>query len=407
MADFAAEVRRFMSLRGMTLRELSRQVNYNAGYLSKLLSGQKPPNGYLASRLDEVLGADGAIEAAAASRQRAPGADAGEAELVAGLAREAVAFGRQAEAASVGMGTIAQLDDAIVRISSEYLSAPPLPLIRRAAEVRAEVFGLLKDRQRLSVARDLYVVAAKCCSLISWAAGDLGHLAAAAAEGRTALILAEEAGHPGAQALALCAMSKAAYWDGQLGRAAMYARQGYERCPPNTTRVLLACQESDAQPPPAAREAISRARRALDDATADDDLGGLFAAGTTRLANYTVSFSLKAGSPAGALDAAAIPGLPGEQVGYGTRCQMAIGAATAHLLGGELDGAAEAVAPVLVLPAEQRYATLAERLSELAGALSRGRYRAAPVASVLSEQIRDWCGTGAGPAALPPGTEDL
>jgi len=153
-------------------------------------------------------------------------------------------------------------------------------------------------------------VAAKCCAFLSWAAGDLGQLAAAAAEGRTALILAEEAGHPGAQALAYSAMSKTEYWDGRTARAAAMARQGFEVCPPNTTRVLLACQESDALPQSDAAAAITRARNALEAASADDDLPGLFSAGSVRLANYTISYFLKAGQPSAALQAArsAVPG---------------------------------------------------------------------------------------------------
>ena len=65
MTDFAAEVRRLMADRGMSLRGLARASNYDPSYLSKVLSGHKPSTPYLAAHLDDVLGAGGAIRSAA------------------------------------------------------------------------------------------------------------------------------------------------------------------------------------------------------------------------------------------------------------------------------------------------------------------------------------------------------
>jgi transcriptional regulator with XRE-family HTH domain len=65
MADFTAEVRRFMTERGMSLRKLADAAGYDASYLSKVLNGKKPHSPHIARCLDEALGADGAIEQAA------------------------------------------------------------------------------------------------------------------------------------------------------------------------------------------------------------------------------------------------------------------------------------------------------------------------------------------------------
>ena len=70
MAEFAAEVRRLMTERGMSLRGLARATSYDASYLSKVLSGHKPSFPYLAARLDDALGADGSIRDAAPSTRR-------------------------------------------------------------------------------------------------------------------------------------------------------------------------------------------------------------------------------------------------------------------------------------------------------------------------------------------------
>ncbi len=65
MADFTAEVRRFMTERGLSLRGLARAAGYDPSYLSKILSGRKAASPYLARCLDEALGADCPIERAA------------------------------------------------------------------------------------------------------------------------------------------------------------------------------------------------------------------------------------------------------------------------------------------------------------------------------------------------------
>lgn len=324
------------------------------------------------------------------------------------LAVHAVEFGRWAEMANAGSGTVAQLDDAIHRLAREYLTSPPGPLLRRAGDITRQVFALLREHQRLRHTRDLYITGAKCCAFLAWAAGDLGQLAVAAAHGRTALILAEEAQHPGAEALALAALSKTAFWDGNMGRAGVLARRGFERCPPNSTRVLLACQEADAAPPAEAREAIGRARAARDEVSADDDLGGIFSCGGVRLANYATGFHLKAGEPDGAIRAAddACP-VPGEAVGYGTWSQLSISAGIAWLAKGDPGGTAERLEPVLALPAGRRLATLTTRLGTVTSALTSGRYRGDRGAASLAGQISAYCDEAAGALrlALPRGEE--
>lgn len=65
MADFAAAVRRYMTERAMSLRALAKAAHYDQGTLSKILNGHKPATPYVAACLDEALGANGEIIAAA------------------------------------------------------------------------------------------------------------------------------------------------------------------------------------------------------------------------------------------------------------------------------------------------------------------------------------------------------
>jgi hypothetical protein len=405
MADFGAELGRLMAARSLGVREVARQVPCNPGYVSSLRSGNKRPSPRIAERLDDILGSHGQLAALASDEAEIGGLRPGMLDELAG---QAVEFGQWTEATNVGSGTIEQLDEAIQEIARDYLIRPPEPLVVRAAEVSRRVFALLQGHQRLRHRRDLYVVGAKACAFLAWAVGDLRQLSVAAAHGRTALILAEEADHAGARALACCALSKTAFWDGRRTKARDLARRGYECCPANSTRVLLSCQEADAAELPAAHEDMGRALRAHAEIVLEDDLGGVFGCGKARLANYLMGVHLRAGEVSAVLkvaDSAAVCE-PGEVVGYGTRGQIQIGAGVAYLRSGDLEGAADRLGPVLALPVDQRLATLTDRLGAVGSMLVAPRFGTERKAHALAENIGTYCGeaVSARARALPAGS---
>lgn len=66
MGDFAAVVRRYMTMRNMSLRVTARAAGYSDHTMvSKVLNGHKPVTACLAAALDDALAADGEIIAAA------------------------------------------------------------------------------------------------------------------------------------------------------------------------------------------------------------------------------------------------------------------------------------------------------------------------------------------------------
>lgn len=404
MGDFAVLLDRLIVARGIGVHELAAQVPCSAGHISNLRNGKKQASPTIGDRLDLLLRAGGELSRLV-SRATAVTDPPDSRALLDELSGQAIELGRWVESSNVGDGTIEQLDDAIDRVAREYLRTPPEPLIGRAADIARQVSGLLRERQRLRHTRDLYVVGVKTYAFLSWVAGDLGQLAAAAAHGRAALILADECGHPGVRALAFCALSKAAFWDGRLNRAAEFARRGYECALPNSTRALLACQEADAAAAPVAVDAIQRATDALAGLACDDDLTGVFSCGLVRKANYSIGVHLRNGNPAGALEAAEDAATWGrdEEVGYGTWAQIRIGAALAYLSIRDLDSAADQLGYVLALPPDQRLATLTSRLGEVRPALRRGPYAGEPQASGLAEHIRAFCREAVMVRALPAG----
>jgi transcriptional regulator with XRE-family HTH domain len=321
----------------------------------------------------------------------------GATELLADRISELVTW---VETTNVGDGTIAYLDDAAVRLARDCLTDPPARSYERAADLARRVFGLLQGgHQRIAQTRDLYVIAGKLCAVLSWMSSDLGRLAAAEAHSRNGWILADEADHDGLRALLLCTQSKNAFWAKRYDDAATHARRGYEYMPPGTASVLLACQEADAWQAEGriddAREALIRAEQARENISRADDLGGIFACGIARQANYSIATCLHTGSVKEALqqvERAETAWHGGEQWAYGTWAQVQIGAAIAHAMNGEMDGAAAVLQPVLNQPAERRLATVTARLGgEVASLLAKPGIGQSRAGALLHAQITDYC----------------
>ncbi|MFC4564311.1 helix-turn-helix domain-containing protein [Nocardiopsis mangrovi] len=67
MSDFAIRARAALKERGLSLRAAARAVNYDSGYLSRVLSGKRLPSPDLAKAIDTLVGADGALAALAST----------------------------------------------------------------------------------------------------------------------------------------------------------------------------------------------------------------------------------------------------------------------------------------------------------------------------------------------------
>lgn len=63
---FGRRMRRLMAERGLSLRQLARNVPCNPGYLSRVMNGERSPSAQMVERLDHLLSAEGTLIAAAA-----------------------------------------------------------------------------------------------------------------------------------------------------------------------------------------------------------------------------------------------------------------------------------------------------------------------------------------------------
>jgi hypothetical protein len=227
---------------------------------------------------------------------------------------------------------------------------------------------LLEQPQRPNHGRHLYFLAGVVGGMLAKASHDLANPTAALTQSRTAYLCAEQADHHGLRGWISGIQSLVSYWAGRPHEAIRYAQRGaaFVARSGNTTAVWLPANEARAWARlgdvDQARSAIERAESAWGVVHPDelDELGGLATFSRPRQLYYAADalawLPTRAGPAedysAQAVDAYADSTNPdwafGDQAG--SHCDLAI----ARIARGELDGAIEAVDPVLALPTDQR-----------------------------------------------------
>ncbi|MFK4110239.1 XRE family transcriptional regulator [Streptomyces sp. NPDC002176] len=329
-------------------------------------------------------------------------------DLVRLAADESAAWATWAEASNIGDIALDQLMAETRALASDYLTSDPIVLFTRTRALRDRVFALLEGHRYPRQSGELYLYAGYLCGLLAWMSSDLGQLRDADTQGRTAWLCAELTGHDDLRAWVLSTRSAIAFSRGCHHDAIGFARRGATYPTTGSVAVLLACQEADAWSELAAVDkalgSLARAYQARDAATGEDEVGGIFACPQARLENYAAAVNLRSGRPADALLAAtrAHELIVAQPVrAYGTKAQIHISQAAAHLAAGEAEGALEALEPVLVLPPNQRLAPVARRLGEL----TTGTKGGGVAAISLCAAIEEWCVDSAPRRlALSPGT---
>jgi hypothetical protein len=210
----------------------------------------------------------------------------------------------------------------------------------------------------------------------------------------------------------LSTRSKTAFWDGRLSDAAELARAGHRWAGSTSVAVLLAAQEADAAASTGwrrdARTALASAADHRDRVTRPDTVGGLLSCGPGRLSNYAAGVYLRIDQPDDALreaDAALASFQAGDQRAYGTEMQIHITRALGHLHRGAVDGAADALGPVLTAPADHRLATVAGRLGDVLTALDEPTFAGSRATGTIQQAITAFRAESAA-LTLPPAIEE-
>jgi hypothetical protein len=303
---------------------------------------------------------------------------------------------------------IGQVEQTTAALADLHTKLPARPLLRDVLRMHRQAQNMLHTgRPRLRQARELIHVDGLALAHASVLLSDLGRDHDATRYGRAAQLCLQEAS--ASEGPAWYALAKTARWQRDYATTADLAEHGFEYGPVTPMSVQLASYEANAAAllgdRQRAREALSRSEQiaaGLARNTGADTSPWSFPA--QRRAVFRLSVLLRTGDAAGAIQAAAVADAgwaAGEQYIRGTWAQVRIGAAIAHLLRGQLDGAAAELAPVLDMPPDFRIATVTGWLADLDAQLAHGRQADSPVAVSLRRQIRDFTA-----AALPSDTRE-
>ncbi|GAA0617467.1 hypothetical protein [Streptomyces crystallinus] len=317
-------------------------------------------------------------------------------------ARRAAEFAMGTERGQLGLETLGLLTDEVGTIVERYQKVPLTEVWEDIARVQDEVFGHIEGgRARPSQLRELHVLATILSLHMAKGCHDMGDPKLAMMQARTAGVCAQHAEHAGLVALSFGVKSLVAYWANKGGQAFRYARQGTEECPDlrGSAAIWLRSLEARAAAllgdEESAREAIQHAESLRERVQPDDldALGGILTFSEAKQLYYTVEAQtlLGLGSPDLAANAEnAVRGFSdpgardwafGDQAG--AQCNLAL----ARLHGGDLDGAAEAIRPVLDLATPLRNHGIVASVTRVAGALGQSAARTGQVAGQLRQEI--------------------
>ncbi|MEQ4303165.1 helix-turn-helix transcriptional regulator [Plantactinospora sp. B6F1] len=209
---FAARMRELRTERGMSLRKLAATAFYGKSYLHELETGMKEPTPQAAERIDEALGAGGALAALAGTgmRRREVIARAG---LAVALPHAILHHGRR-----VGADTPQQIADRTARLRriDDYLGGADT-VAMYSTELESTLRIVQDGSYTESTGRELLRVFAEQAQMAGWAAFDAGRHDDAERWYRSSLAVARDIGD---LPLAGNAMVFLAYQELALGRRA-------------------------------------------------------------------------------------------------------------------------------------------------------------------------------------------
>lgn len=422
--QLGAEIRRRRISAGLSQSRLAarasmdQRVSVDQALISKTETGTSPPSATLLAVLDDVLAARGALIRFGehATQRRGPSTDSagstrGPRELMTMAARRAREFALSHQAA-LSAETLEQVYDEVRSLAVAYPQRPLAEILGPLTEAQETVFTLLEQRQRPGQARQLYLLAGVTGGLLAKASHDLAEPLAARTHARTAFVCADNADHDGLRAWVRGLQSLIAYWANRPGDAIHYAQSGSTFATIGTSAVWLPVSEARGWAAlgntAEAKAALGRADQAWDVVSGDDldDMGGICTFSRARQAYYAAdAFSqVAAEAPeqavehaAKAVEAYADTTSPewafGDQAG--SHASLAIG----RLALGELDGAVEAIDPVLDLTPGQRINGVVHSVRRVHEAVGHSAVAGELRAGHLREEIEAFTRTPA--VALP------
>ncbi|MEU9376543.1 hypothetical protein AB0D94_22600 [Streptomyces sp. NPDC048255] len=327
----------------------------------------------------------------------ATGGPTADRELIEMAARRAKSFAFTAGQTDLTANVMEQVHADVQNLAMDYPQRPLSELLPDLITTQDTIYTLLEQQRRPSQARQLYFLAGVTGGLLAKASHDLADPHAALTQARTAFVCADQADHNGLRAWIRGVQSLVSYWAGRTRESVRYAQSGAEFAAVNSSSVWLPMNEARAHAAlgnaNAARAAIERAERAWDLVQEDevDELGGLCLFGRTRQIYYAAeALSWLPSQSSVANDyatraVAAYEDSSSPEWAFGDEAGARSALAITRIQMGELEGATEAVSPVLDLAPEQRINGIVNATQRVHRALRDSPL--AEEASGLQEQI--------------------
>jgi transcriptional regulator with XRE-family HTH domain len=368
---------------GMTLVQVAQHIRYDRTAVHHFERGRRPAPYDVAEKADEFLNAGGRL--VEAWRRE----DLERREAAAAHRTKAAALAMSHDLSALADLDIAALQEGVESTAVDYLSSPPAPMMDRAHVLRAEAFERIRSGHHRSADRsDLYVAAGRLSGVLAYALLDMGDPDEALAHAGAAGRCAEYAGDAELAAWVAGTKSLIARFQGDYGQALEYVRDGYQWVGSGhgTGEARLRCGEAqclanlgDSR---AANDALDGAEVARERIRRDDSLGGLFGFSQAKQSYYAGSslIWLQGGHDAERAEREATAAIELWQAGPEAERSLDderlahIYLATARVQLDDVEGAAEAIRPVLSLPVEEQISWILKRADRLAGMLGAPRY---------------------------------
>ncbi|ANW19870.1 hypothetical protein [Streptomyces clavuligerus] len=194
-------------------------------------------------------------------------APAAAARVLEEAAAEAMEFTRQAEATSLGSGTLDHLDLAVTEFNRAYSLKPPQAVFDAVLDYRRKVAALLAGRHTHRQERELLAFAGWLSELLAWLAHDLGDARTGLAFATDSFVHGQQAGHGELCAWAMDAAASINLYEQRPGQAREAALKGLIEAPAtHPLTVRLHAQAARAAAADGDADGFTAAFRAAEDA---------------------------------------------------------------------------------------------------------------------------------------------
>jgi tetratricopeptide (TPR) repeat protein len=396
MTTFPELLRTLRMQAGLSLAGLAQHVHYDRTSLHHYETGRRLAPLEVAEAADEVLRANGQLVEAWQREDLQRRQDAAAHRV------RAAALAMSRDLTALADLDISELQDGVSATAVDYLASPPAPMMDRAHVLRGEAFERLRSgHHRPQDRSDLYVAAGRLSGVLSYALLDMGDADEALEHATAAGRCAEFAGDAELAAWVAGTKSLIARFQGDYGRALEYVRDGYQWVGHGngTGEARLRCGEAqclanlgDSRAANAALDAAEQARERI---RRPDSLEGLFGFSRAKQSYYAGSslIWLEGGHDAARAAREATTAIelwqagPVQERSLDDERLAHIYLATARVQLDDVEGAADAIRPVLSLPLEEQISWIVKRADRLAGMLSAPRYTGNRTAEETVEAI--------------------